>query len=232
MSYELISFDCYGTLIDWRLGMKKALRELAEKKNISIDIKKAPEKYIKIELEVERERYRKYSEILTISLKRLLKEVELNPEEEKIFVNTLPKWPPFPETREVLRELKNRGYKLAILSNIDEDMIKESIDLMGIEFDCVITAEQTRSYKPSLNHWKRMLETDVIENYICTEVIYDNFCFKIPKEKILHVAASYVHDIIPAHELGIKTAWINRNKEKRERIDYEFDNLKPLTEIL
>jgi len=213
--FELISFDCYGTLIDWELGMKNALRELAEKKDISIDIEKAPEKYIKIELEVEKEKYRKYSEILTISLKRLLKEVELNPEEEKIFVNTLPKWLPFPETREVLRELKNRGYKLAILSNIDEDMIKKSIDLMGIEFDCVITAEQTRSYKPSLNHWKRMLEV-----------------FKISKNRILHVAASYVHDIIPAHEMGIKTAWINRNKEKRERIDYEFDNLKPLTEIL
>jgi len=213
--FELISFDCYGTLIDWELGMKNALRELAEKKDISIDIEEAPGKYIKIELEVEKERYRKYSEILTISLKRLLKEVELNPEEEKIFVNTLPKWPPFPETREVLRELKNRGYKLAILSNIDEDMIKKSIDLMGIEFDCVITAEQTRSYKPSLNHWKRMLEV-----------------FKISKNRILHVAASYVHDIIPAHEMGIKTAWINRNKEKRERIDYEFDNLKPLTEIL
>jgi len=215
MSYELISFDCYGTLIDWELGMKNALRELAEKKDISIDIEKVPGKYIKIELEVEKERYRKYSEILTISLKRFLKEVELKPEEEKIFVNTLPKWPPFPETREVLRELKNRGYKLAILSNIDEDMIKKSIDLIGIEFDGVITAEQTRSYKPSHKHWERMLEI-----------------FKIPKEKILHVAASYVHDIIPAHELGIKTAWINRNKERRERIDYEFDNLKPLTEIL
>jgi len=213
--FELISFDCYGTLIDWELGMKNALRELAEKKDISIDIEEAPGKYIKIELEVEKERYRKYSEILTISLKRLLKEVELNPEEEKIFVNTLPKWPPFPETREVLRELKNRGYKLAILSNIDEDMIKKSIDLMGIEFDGVITAEQTRSYKPSHKHWKKMLEV-----------------FKISKNRILHVAASYVHDIIPAHELGIKTVWINRNKEKRERIDYEFDNLKPLTEIL
>ena len=215
MAYEMISFDCYGTLIDWELGMKNALRELAEKKNISIDIEKAPENYIEIELEVEKERYRKYSEILTISLKRLLKDVELSPEEEKIFVNTLPKWSPFPETREVLRELKDRGYKLAILSNIDEDMIKKSIDLIGIEFDCVITAEQTRSYKPSHKHWERLVEI-----------------FNLSKNKILHVAASYIHDIIPAHELGIKTAWINRNKEKRERIDYEFSNLKPLTEIL
>ncbi|MCK4310226.1 MAG: haloacid dehalogenase type II [Methanomicrobia archaeon] len=213
--FELISFDCYGTLINWELGIKNALRELAEKKNISIDIEDAPERYIKIELEVEKERYRKYRDILTISLKRLLKEVELTLEEEKIFVSTLPKWPPFPETRGVLSELKRKGYKLAILSNIDEDMIKKSIDLIGIAFDCVVTAEQTHSYKPSHKHWKYMLGL-----------------FKIPKNRILHVAASYVHDIIPAHELGIKTAWINRNKEKREKIGYEFDNLKPLTEIL
>jgi 2-haloacid dehalogenase len=213
--FELISFDCYGTLINWELGMKNALRKLAEKKNISINIEKAPERYIKIELEVEKEKYRKYRDILTISLKKLLKEVELTLEEEKIFVRTLPKWPPFPETREVLSELKERGYKLAILSNIDENMIKKSTDLIDIEFDCVVTAEQTHSYKPSYKHWKYMLGL-----------------FKIPKKKILHVAASYVHDIIPAHELGIKTAWINRNKEKREKIGYEFDNLKPLTEIL
>ncbi len=187
--FELISFDCYGTLIDWELGMKNALRELAEKKNISINIEKAPERYIKIELEVEKERYRKYRDVLTISLKKLLKEIELTPEEERLFVSTLPKWPPFTETREVLRELKGRKYKLVILSNIDEDMIKKSIDLIGITFDSVITAEQTRSYKPSHKHWERMLEI-----------------FNLSKNKILHVAASYVHDIIPAHKLGIKTA--------------------------
>ena len=213
--FELISFDCYGTLINWEFGMKNALRKLAEKKNISINIEKAPERYIKIELEVEKEKYRKYRDILTISLKKLLKEVELPPREEKIFVSTLPTWPPFPETRGVLSELKRKGYKLAILSNIDEDMIKKSIDLIGIEFDSVVTAEQTRSYKPSHKHWERMLEI-----------------FNVPKNRILHVAASYVHDIIPAHELGIKTAWINRNKEKREKIGYEFDNLKPLIKIL
>ncbi|HEX3034530.1 MAG TPA: haloacid dehalogenase type II [Thermodesulfobacteriota bacterium] len=213
--FSLLTFDCYGTLIDWELGMRDALEGLVRKKNISLDIESSIERYVEIELEIEHGGYRKYKEVLALGVRRLFQEkaIELTTEEETIFADTIVRWPPFPETREVLRNLKER-YKLAILSNIDNDIIRHSVSLIGVEFDAIITAEQVKSYKPSHSHWKRMLEF-----------------FDIPKERILHVAASYVHDIIPAKELGFTVAWINRKDEKIKgnmKPDYEFRDLRPL----
>jgi len=217
--FSLITFDCYGTLIDWESGMKNALRNLTKRRNISFDIESLPERYIEIELEIEKEGYRKYKEVLGLGVRRLFEEkgIMLSSEEEKIFADSINTWPPFNETTEVLRKIKEK-YKLAILSNIDEDLIKHSIKLIGVEFDGVITAEQVKSYKPSHGHWKRMMDV-----------------FKIPKENVLHVAASYVHDIVPAKELGFRVAWINRKDEKVKgniTPDYEFRDLRPLVNLL
>jgi len=217
--FSLITFDCYGTLIDWESGMKNALRNLTKRRNISFDIESLPERYIEIELEIEKEGYRKYKEVLGLGVRRLFEEkgIMLSSEEEKIFADSINTWPPFNETTEVLRKIKEK-YKLAILSNIDEDLIKHSIKLIGVEFDGVITAEQVKSYKPSHGHWKRMMDV-----------------FKIPKENVLHVAASYVHDIVPAKELGFQAAWINRKDEKLKgsiKPDYEFRDLRPLVNFL
>ncbi|HZX14911.1 MAG TPA: haloacid dehalogenase type II [Thermodesulfobacteriota bacterium] len=215
----LITFDCYGTLIDWESGMKNALRNLAKKRNLSFDIESLPQRYIEIELEIEKEGYRKYREVLELGVRRLFEEkgIKLSPEEEKIFANSIATWPPFEETTEVLRMLKEK-HELAILSNIDEDLIKYSIKLVGVEFDGVITAEQVKSHKPSHGHWKRMMDV-----------------FKIPKENVLHVASSYVHDIVPAKELGFRVAWINRKNETPKgsiKPDYEFRDLRPLVSLL
>jgi 2-haloacid dehalogenase len=217
--FELLTFDCYGTLIDWELGMKNALKMLVKKKNLSISIENLPKRYIQIELGVEQERYRKYREVLTISVRRLFNElgIELTSDEEKIFVDTIPTWPPFKETKQVLEQLKKK-YKLAILSNIDEDIIQQSIKLIGVKFDGVITAEQVKSYKPNFEHWKRMIKN-----------------FGLPKDKVLHIAASYIHDIVPAKELDFKTVWVNRKNESIEgsiKPDYEFSNLTPLLRVL
>ena len=217
--FSLITFDCYGTLIDWESGMKNALRNLTKRRNISFDIESLPERYIEIELEIEKESYRKYKEVLGLGVRRLFEEkgIMLSSEEEKIFADSINTWPPFNETTEVLRKIKEK-YKLAILSNIDEDLIKHSIKLIGVEFDGVITAEQVKSYKPSHGHWKRMMDV-----------------FKIPKENVLHVAASYVHDIVPAKELGFRVAWINRKNETPKgniKPDYKFRDLRPLIRLL
>jgi len=217
--FSLITFDCYGTLIDWESGMKNALRNLTKRRNISFDIESLPERYIEIELEIEKEGYRKYKEVLGLGVRRLFEEkgIMLSSEEEKIFADSINTWPPFNETTEVLRKIKEK-YKLAILSNIDEDLIKHSIKLIGVEFDGVITAEQVKSYKPSHGHWKRMMDV-----------------FKIPKENVLHVAASYVHDIVPAKELGFQAVWINRKDKKVKgniTPDYEFRDLRPLVNLL
>jgi len=199
--------------------MKNALRNLTKRRNISFDIESLPERYIEIELEIEKEGYRKYKEVLGLGVRRLFEEkgIMLSSEEEKIFADSINTWPPFNETTEVLRKIKEK-YKLAILSNIDEDLIKHSIKLIGVEFDGVITAEQVKSYKPSHGHWKRMMDV-----------------FKIPKENVLHVAASYVHDIVPAKELGFQAVWINRKDEKLKgsiKPDYEFRDLRPLVNFL
>ena len=217
--FELLTFDCYGTLIDWDLGMRDALEKFSKKRNLSLDLEKFAERYIQIELEVEQEKYRRYREVLVIGVRKLFTElgIVLAPDEESMFADTIAKWPPFAETKPVLEQLRKK-YKLVILSNIDEDIIRQSAKLIGVKFDGFVTAEQTKSYKPNHGHWKRMLET-----------------FKIPKENVLHIAASYVHDIVPAKELGFKTVWINRKSEPIQgtaKPDYEFKDLKPLVELL
>lgn len=216
--FHLITFDCYGTLIDWELGMKNALKSLVESRGLSFDIESLPRRYIEIEIEIEREGYRKYKDVLTLGVRRLFEEkgVKLTSHEEKIFVDTIAKWPPFEETTEVLGKFKEK-YKLAILSNIDDDLIQHSIKLIGVDFDGVITAERVKSYKPLHGHWKDMMAV-----------------FKLPKENVLHVAASYRHDIIPAKELGFTVAWINRRNEEARDVkpDYEFRDLRPLVNLL
>jgi len=217
--FEVVSFDCYGTLIDWEQGMKDALASLLKGRNLNInnfDLSKLVERYVEIELEVEHEQYRKYRDVLIISLSRLLEEIGIKPTsaEERLFVETLPSWPLFPDTTSSLKQIKSKGYKIAILSNIDNDLIAETIKNMNIEFDAVITAEITKSYKPNPNHWITLLER-----------------LKIDRDRVLHVSASIVHDIRPAKNLGFKTAWINRKGEKAPADaipDYEFQNLSQL----
>jgi 2-haloacid dehalogenase len=219
MSFPLISFDCYGTLIDWARGMKNALAEITRRMNLDVDLNELPQRYIEIELEIEQSGYRKYREVLALGVSRLFEElgVKLSNEEKRIFADSINNWPPFEETSDVLKKLKE-NHTLAILSNIDDDIIRRSIGLIGVEFDAVITAEQLRSYKPSPGHWRKILETS-----------------GLPKEKILHAAASYVHDIVPAKDMGFTTVWINRNNEAITRDikpDYELQDLRPLPALL
>ncbi len=217
---KLLSFDCYGTLIDWETGMVNALENIREKYGLQADLQRLVDRYVQIELEVEQESYRKYSEVLTISLTRLLNEIGVTPEPDdaSLFVKTLPTWPPFPETAGVLKSLKEMGYRLAILSNIDNDLIAQSVKLIGIDFDYIVTAEMTRSYKPAPGHWHVLLQVS-----------------GMGKDEILHVAASIEHDIRPAKRLGFRVAWINRRGEQKPsnvEPDYTLPNLKPLPTIL
>ena len=217
---KYITFDCYGTLIDWEGGIKEALKKLTEKNGLDLDLTIISDKYIKAELEVEAEQYRKYHEVLQLSVKKLLKQIgfDISDQNALEFADSIYNWQPFSETHDVLAELKQRGYKLIILSNIDNEIIKRSIELMGIDFDGVVTAEEVGSYKPAHGHWQEMLRR-----------------FNTQKEEVLHVAASYIHDIIPAKEQGFDSIWINRNREEptREiRPDLEFKDLRPLPNSL
>ena len=217
---KYITFDCYGTLIDWEGGIRNALKKLSDKNDFNFSLDGISDRYIKAELQVEAERYRKYHEILQLAAKRLLKSegFELSNEDALHFADSIYSWQPFPETHSTLAELKKKGYKLIILSNIDNEIIKRSIESIGIDFDGVVTAEEVGSYKPAYGHWKEMLKR-----------------FNAKQTEVLHVAASYVHDIIPAKEQGFDAVWINRNNEKPTteiRPDSEFSDLSPLPNAL
>lgn len=217
---KYITFDCYGTLIDWEGGIREASMKLADKKGFDLNLDGISDKYIKVELEVEAEQYRKYHEVLQLASKRLFKNegFDISDEDALEFANSIYSWQPFPETHDALAALKQKGYKLVILSNIDNKIIQNSIKLIGIDFDGVVTAEEVGSYKPAHGHWEEMLKR-----------------FNAKKEEVLHVAASYVHDIIPAKEQGFDCIWINRNHEQPTREikpGMEFDTLTPLPEAL
>ena len=219
-SYQLLTFDCYGTLIDWEWGMRDALRGLVRSRGLSLNIDELHKAYGTFERELEHGPYRQYKEVLQKGLEQAFQEygVTLTPSESRVFAESMGSWPRFPETIEVLGQLKALRYKLVILSNVDDDLIQESIQMLDIEFDGVITAEQVGSYKPSHNHWLRMLER-----------------FDVAKEQVLHVAQSYVHDVEPAKAKGFAVAWINRHGDVPAgpvRPDYEFSDLRELLTIL
>jgi len=191
---SLITFDCYGTLIDWHGGLVGALAALkvppAERARLAA-------RYVEIEMEVEHEEYASYREVMARSFTRLLAEAgrPLPPERRDLLGESLPGWVPFPEVPGCLTALA-RIAPLAILSNIDDDLLDASVRKLGAPIAHRVTAAQLRSYKPAPAHFRTILEITGLS----------------PGE-VLHVAASRLHDIVPASALGFRTLWINRTGE-------------------
>jgi 2-haloacid dehalogenase len=208
------TFDCYGTLIDWNAGIKGELERL-------FGVEDAPrllERYHKLEPEVQAEAYRSYGEVLTLTLMRLADEENLAiPEgEADALVLSLPAWEPFPEVRASLEELGSRGWKLAILSNSDRNLIAASRQRIGVLFEAIVVAEDVGSYKPAQGHWDRFREETGAHG-----------------ESHVHVAASLFHDIAPANELGIRSVWINRlDEQPGPKPTRELPDLSNLPETL
>jgi 2-haloacid dehalogenase len=208
------TFDCYGTLIDWNLGIRRELERL-------FGVEAAPqllERYHELERELESEPFRTYREVLTLALERLAQEerIQLPEGEAGALGRSLPEWPPFPEVPPALAELRNRGWKLAILSNTDRDLIAASQRQLGVPIDLAIVAEDVQSYKPAHGHWERFFET--------TTAGRDNHA---------HVAASLFHDIKPARELDLRVVWINRLGESADpKPDRELSDLSALPHTL
>ena len=208
------TFDCYGTLIDWNAGIKGELERL-------FGVEDAPrllERYHELEPEVQAEAYRSYGEVLTLTLLRLAEAESLAiPEgETDALARSLAEWEPFPEVRGSLEELRERGGKLAILSNSDRDLIAASRQRIGVPFDLTVVAEDVGSYKPAHGHWERFREETGVDD-----------------EGHVHVAASLFHDIAPANELGIRSVWINRLGEPaRPKPTRELADLSNLPETI
>ncbi|MCK4781419.1 haloacid dehalogenase type II [Candidatus Parcubacteria bacterium] len=223
--YEILTFDCYGTLIDWEGGILTALKPVFVNHNINLNDNQILELYAEFESEIEKGEFIKYKEVLREIMQKFGNRLGFTPSsfEKDCLVNSLGDWKPFPDTVEALQALKKK-FKLAIISNIDDDLFALSAKHLIVKFDYVITAEQVKSYKPSLENFKFAIDK-----------------MGIAPEKILHIAQSIYHDIIPAKALGLSSVWVNRKKDKEgsgatpsatSQPDFEVPNLKTLVHIM
>jgi 2-haloacid dehalogenase len=207
------SFDCYGTLIDWDGGVRDALaRAFGAARAAGL-----LSGYHAAEPAVEAEGYRSYREVMALALARAAEGagVDVPAGEEDALARALPSWRPFPEVPGELRELRRRGWRLAVLSNCDREHIAASQRALGVWFDAAVVAEDVRAYKPAHAHWERFFAVT-----------------GAAPEDHVHVAASLFHDIAPARELGLRSVWINRAGEPSGAAKREQPDLRGLADAL
>ena len=185
------TFDCYGTLIDWNGGIRRELARVFGEERADEQL----ERYHEVEPAIQTRGDRSYREVMALALR----ELGASEEEQDALGRALPAWQPFPEVREALEQTREHGWKLAILSNTDRDFIEASMQRIAVPFELAIVASEIGSYKPAHGHWDRFFEL-----------------VDVPRERHVHVAQSHFHDIVPAHELGLQSVWINRYGERRE----------------
>lgn len=194
--FTWLTFDCYGTLIDWDRGILSTLRPILSAHGRNLSDAGILELFAAIERVEQAGEYRTYRQILEAVMMKMAARLvfHIGSDEVRSLPNALGDWPTFPDTVSALRDLKSR-YKLAVVSNTDDDLFARTATRLEVPFDAVITAQQARSYKPSLNNFRLALER-----------------LAVPSEQVLHVAQSLYHDIAPANELGIASVWVNRNQ--------------------
>ena len=194
MGDRWLTFDCFGTLIDWRHGIRTTGELLFPGRGA--DFLNA---YIELEAEVEKGAFRRYRAILAETTRRAAKELglDLKADDESALVSTIPHWPPFGDVGPSLGELRKNGWKLALLTNCDRDLIALTQRRLPVPFDAVITAEDVTAYKPDPAHFLLFQST-----------------FGSSADSWIHVAQSYFHDITPTSRLGIERIWVNRQGEK------------------
>ena len=195
--YTHLTFDCYGTLIDWERGILAALRPVLDRHGIALSDDELLERYGELEAAAEAGAYRPYREILATVLDGFGARLGFAPSaaERAAFADSVGDWPTFPDTVEALRALASR-YKLVILSNIDDDLFARSAQRLQTDFADVITAQQIGSYKPNPRNFRFALNR-----------------LGVPTDRVLHVAQSLFHDIVPAKAFGLTTVWVNRRHD-------------------
>jgi 2-haloacid dehalogenase len=193
--FSWLTFDCYGTLIDWDSGILSTVRPILAAHGRNLGDVGILELFAAIERVEEAGEYRTYRQVLEAVISKMAARLvfRISTEEVRSLAESLGDWPPFPDTVAALRKLKSR-YKLAVISNTDDDLFARTAVHLEAPFDAVITAQQARSYKPSLNNFRMALDR-----------------LAVPPEQVLHVAQSLYHDVAPANELGIASVWVNRH---------------------
>jgi 2-haloacid dehalogenase len=188
------TFDVYGTLVDWDGGIRATLVRLWP----DADSDALLERYHELEPRVQLDGGLPYREVMAQALRLLADSegLELAGDDEHDLGESLPGWPAFPEVPGELQELRDRGWRLALLSNTDPDLLAASREQIGTPVDTAITAADAGSYKPAHGHWQRFFQRDDVD-----------------RDRHVHVAASAFHDLGPAAELGFPAVWINRTGE-------------------
>jgi len=196
MRYEYLTFDCYGTLVDWRNGILSAFAQAVGPDAALPEPDRLLALHARHEAEVQAGPYRLYRQVLTETARRIAADLGLEGAfgSFEFLAESLPRWQVFPEVDAALSALRRQGIRLGIISNIDDDLLTATLEQFEVEFDLLITAEQVRSYKPATTHFTRAGE-------------------RVGDRRWLHVAQSQFHDIATAQRLGIPAAWINRLDE-------------------
>jgi 2-haloacid dehalogenase len=195
-AFDVLTFDCYGTLIDWEAGLIAAFIDALGPGQDPDDLL---ERYARHEAEAEAGSYRRYRSVLGESLRGVAQELDLTVSDEAVerFGGSVADWPPFPDSSGALRRLAAR-YRLGVLTNCDDDLFAASNARLGVSFDWVVTAQQVEAYKPDEAHFRRFFEL----------LDADGFA----RDRVLHVAQSLYHDHVTARRLGLRTVWIDRRQ--------------------
>jgi 2-haloacid dehalogenase len=193
--FDVLTFDCYGTLIDWETGIVTALRD-ARREEWPAGPDELLERFAVHEAAAERGPYRPYREVLARCIRGVAADLGVGVDDEGVarFADSVGRWPPFPDSTEALRRLAGR-FRLGVITNCDEDLFARSNERLGVRFDWVVTAERARSYKPNPRSFEVALAA-----------------IPVARDRILHVAQSLYHDHVPAQALGLSTVWIDRRR--------------------
>ena len=195
-AFDVLTFDCYGTLIDWETGLLAALRDALPEADAGDD--ELLERYAVHEAQAEQPPYRSYREVLATGVRAVAADLGLEVGDEAVarFSECVRDWPAFPDSAEALGRLHER-YRLGVITNCDTDLFAASNEKLGVTFDWVVTAEMARSYKPAPAGFELAFET-----------------IDVPRERILHVAQSLFHDHVTAKALGLSSVWIDRRHDR------------------
>jgi 2-haloacid dehalogenase len=196
--FEVLTFDCYGTLIDWEAGISAGIRRILDPRGVTAAADDLLERYARHEAAVEAGEYRPYREVLARSLRGVCGELGVEPSagELESFAGSVGDWPAFPDTVDALARVAER-FRLAVITNSDDDLFAASNRRLGVTFDWIVTAQQVGAYKPSLRTFEAAFAR-----------------IGVPRERILHVAQSLFHDHVPAKRLGLTTVWVDRRHDR------------------
>ena len=195
---DALTFDCYGTLIDWEAGIARGLGAMLASQGITAEVEELLERFAGHETALEAGPYRRYREILAEAGRRIGRDYGVEPSDDAVeaFGASVGEWPAFPDSAAALARLAER-FRLGVITNCDDDLFAQSNRRLGVTFDWIVTAEQAGSYKPDPRNFELAFER-----------------IDVPRERIVHVAQSLFHDHVPAKALGMTTVWIDRRRDR------------------